>query len=136
MQKRGYHDFSFKIFCLTVPKKFVVEHFDESEIFGYQKVWGGGYHVSLSKNFCLTVPIKFEEPFCVSKEFWYRKFSNKGGGSFTVLSKYFLSHRTEKTSPGNHSVFQKASGWEKYFMDKRGGGGGRSITIFRRKVFV
>ena len=45
----------------------------------------------------------------------------------------FLSHRTEKTSPGNHSVFQKISGTEKYFMDKRGGGG---ITIFRWKVFV
>ena len=41
----------------------------------------------------------------------------------------FLSHRTEKTAPGNHSVFQKISGREKYFMDKRGGGG---ITIFRR----
>ena len=39
----------------------------------------------------------------------------------------FLSHRTEKT-PGNHSVFQKISGGEKYFMDERGGG----ITIFRR----
>ena len=59
-------------------------------------------------------------------------FQAKEGGSFTVLSKIFLSHRTEKTSPGNHSVFQKISGREKYFMDKRGGG----ITIFRRKVFV
>ena len=46
----------------------------------------------------------------------------KEGGSFTVLSKFFLSDRTEKTSPGNHSVFQKISGREKYFMDKRGGG--------------
>ena len=57
------------------------------------------------------------------------KFQAKEGGSFTVLSNFFLSHRTEKTSPGNHSVFQKISGREKYFMDKRGGGG---ITIFRR----
>ena len=69
------------------------------------------------------MPIKFVgEPFCVWKEFWYRKFSSKGGGgSFTVLSKFFLSHRTEKTSPGNHSVFQNIYGREKYFMDKRGG---------------
>ena len=74
------------------------------------------------KNFCLTVPIKFVgEPFCVSKEFRYRKVSSKGGGSFTVLSKIFLSHGTKKTSPGNHSVFQKISGREKYFMDKGGG---------------
>ena len=63
----------------------------------------------------------------ISKEFWYRKFSSKGGGSFTVLLKIFSSHRTEKTSPGNHSVFQKISGREKYFM-----GGGVGITIFRR----
>ena len=58
-------------------------------------------------------------------------FQAKEGGSFTVLPKIFLSHRTEKTSPGNHSVFQKISGREKYFMDLwiRGGGG---ITIFRR----
>ena len=67
------------------------------------------------------MPIKFVgEPFCVSKEFWYRKFSSKEGRSFTVLSKIFLSHRTEKTSPGNHSVFQKISGREKYSMEKRG----------------
>ena len=57
------------------------------------------------------------------------KFQAKEGGSFTVLSETFLSHRTEKTSPGNHSVFQKISGREKYFMDKRGG-----ITIFRLSV--
>ena len=48
------------------------------------------------------------------------KFQAKEGGSFTVLSKIFLSHRTEKTSPWNHSVFQKLSGREKYIMDKRG----------------
>ena len=47
------------------------------------------------------------------------KFQAKEGGSFTV--EIFSSHRTEKTSPGNHSVFQKISGREKYFMDKRGG---------------
>ena len=28
--------------------------------------------------------------------------------------------------PGNHSVFQKISGREKYYMDRRGGGGGVS----------
>ena len=49
-------------------------------------------------------------------------FQAKEGGSFTVLSKNFLSHRTEKTLPGNDSVLQKVSGREKYFMNKRGGG--------------
>ena len=78
------------------------------------------------------MPTKFVgEPFCVSKEFWYRIVSSKGGGSFTVLSEIFSSHRTEKTSPGNHYVFQKISGREKYFMDKRG----RGITVLS-KFFV
>ena len=49
------------------------------------------------------------------------KFQAEEGGSFTVWSKNFLSHRTEKTSPGNHSVFQKISGREQIFMDKKGG---------------
>ena len=72
------------------------------------------------------------------------KFQAEEGGSFTVWSKIFLSHRTEKTSPGNHSVFQEISSRGKIFMDKRGEGGGREgggrgeggITIFRPKVFV
>ena len=57
-------------------------------------------------------------------------FQAKEGGSFTFLSKFFLFHRTEKTSPGNHSVFQKNSGGE-IFLWIRGGVG---LTIFRRKV--
>ena len=61
-----------------------------------------------------------------------KSFKQRRGGSFTVWSKNFLSHRTEKTSPGNHSVFQKISGREQIFMDKKGGG----ITIFRPKVFI
>ena len=83
------------------------------------------------KNLCLTVPIKFVgEPFWVSKEFWYRKVSSKGGGKLHgFVEKIFYLTGPKKTSPGNHSVFQKISGREKYFMDKRGGGG---ITIFRR----
>ena len=70
--------------------------------------------------FCLRVPIKFVgEHFCVSKEFWYRKFSSKGGGKLHGFVEIFLSHSTGKTSPGNHSVFQKISGREKIFMVKR-----------------
>ena len=69
-----------------------------------EKERGGKYCVSPSKTFCLTVPIKFlGELFCVSKDFWYRIFEAKGGGSFTVLSNFFLSNRTEKTSPRNQS---------------------------------
>ena len=54
------------------------------------------------------------------------KFQAKEGEA-SRFCRIFFSHRTEKTSPGNHSVFQKISDREKYFMDKRGG-----ITIFRR----
>ena len=61
------------------------------------------------------------ERILVSKLFKQRR------GEASRFCRFFLSHRTEKTSPGNHSVFQKISGREKYFMDKRGG-----ITIFRR----
>ena len=39
-----------------------------------------------------------------------------------VFSKSFLSHRTEKISPGNHSVFHKNFGGEENFMDGRGWG--------------
>ena len=69
------------------------------------------------------MPIKFVgEQFCVSKEFWYRKFSSKGAGKLHGFVEFFLSHRTEKTSPGNHSVFQKISGRKKHFIDKTGMG--------------
>ena len=59
-------------------------------------------------------------------------FKQRRGKASRFCRNFFKSHRTEKTSPGKHSVFQKFSGREKYFMDKRGGG----ITIFRRKFIV
>ena len=60
-------------------------------------------------------------------------FQAKEGGSFTVLSKIFSSHRTEKTSPGNHSVFQK-----KFLVGKTclwiGGWGGGGYHDFPSKL--
>ena len=64
------------------------------------------------------------ERIVVSKIFKQRR------GEASRFLKKFLSHRTEKTSPRNHSVFQKISGRGNYFLDTRGGGGG--ITILRR----
>ena len=49
-----------------------------------------------------------------------KSFKQRRGEASGFCRKFFLSHRTEKTSPRNHSVFQKISGREKYFMDKRG----------------
>ena len=67
------------------------------------------------------MPIKFVgEPFCFER-ILVSKISSKGGGKLHGFVDIFLSLRTEKTSPGNHSVFSKFSGREKYFMDKRGG---------------
>ena len=45
-------------------------------------------------------------------------------GEASRFCRNFFSDRTEKTSPGNHSVFQNISGrdfMEKKFMDKGGG---------------
>ena len=80
------------------------------------------------------MPIKFAgEPFCVSKEFWYRKVSSKGGGSFTALSKIFLSHRTEeKLSQGTTLCFRKFL-VEKNILWIRGGGGGGRYHDFPSK---
>ena len=57
----------------------------------------------------------------VSKSFKQRR--GKLHGFFEI----FLSHRTEKTSPGNYSVFQKISCRENILWIRGGGG----ITIFR-----
>ena len=68
------------------------------------------------------MPIKFVgKHLCVSKEFWYRKISSKRRGKLHSFVEIFLPHRTGKTSPGNHSVFEKTSGREKNFMHKRAG---------------
>ena len=62
------------------------------------------------------------ERILVSKSFKQRR------GEASRFCRIFFISQSQKTSPGNHSVFQKISGRQNYFMDKRGGG----ITIFRR----
>ena len=88
--KEGVLRFSFKTFCLTLPRNFVGEQFGVSEKNVYRKILCNrmGYHQTpLNKHF-LTVTMKFVgEHFCVSNEFWYRNI-------FRALST-FLSHRTE-----------------------------------------
>ena len=61
-----YQNFPSKIFCLTVPKKFVGEPFSVSLNSGIEKIlfFRGLGHDFLSNFFCLTVPKNFvEEPF-------------------------------------------------------------------------
>ena len=107
---------------------FLGEPFNVSLISGVVKIFASESYVTIlfPNIFVSQCRKKFEEePFCVSKKFWYRKVSSKEGGSFSVLSKIFFSHRTKKNSSGNHSVSQKNSAREKFFIDKRVGG----ITI-------
>ena len=64
------------------------------------------------------MPIKFVEPFCVSKEFWYRKFSSKGGGKHHGFVEKFFISPDRKTSLGNTSVYHKISGVEKFYASE------------------
>ena len=124
-EREGYQVSSSKTFCHTVPKNFVREHFGVSEKFVHRKILSiiRGYHFSPLKSLCLTVPIKFVgEPFCVSKEFWYRKVSSKRGGKLHGFVEIFFISQDRKNFARELFVFQKNSGREKYFMDKRGGG--------------
>ena len=57
---------------------------------------------------------------CFDRILVSKSFKQRRRKASRFFRNFFLSHMTEKTSPGNHSVFQKISGREKYFMDKRG----------------
>ena len=81
-------------------------------------LYAEGYHDFPLENFCLTVPENFVgEPFCVSQNFWYRKFSWIWGEEYNdFLSKIFCL-----TVPKNFVgeplcvVLQKISGSEKVY---------------------
>ena len=56
---KGYQDFPSKVFCLTVPKNVVGEHFRVSVISSIKKFYVSEVYVTifdfLSKFFCLTM---------------------------------------------------------------------------------
>ena len=99
-ERGGYHDLPLKIFCLTVPKKFVGELFCVSENFGCRKVlWikGGGVTISIylikvliSSSFSGEVFLSHRaenfrgEPFLVLEKLWYRKISCVRRGCITI----------------------------------------------------
>ena len=74
--RREYHDFRSKSF-VSDGRNFSHGNPCVSETFRYRKMLGkkgDGYHNFPSKLFCLTVPKNFlVRPFCVSRNFWYRK---------------------------------------------------------------
>ena len=99
MEKRGYHDFSFKIFCLTVPKNFDGEHFGVSESFWYRKILcirEGGIRF-LRRKFLSHSTEKFRWGTlrCFRKSRVLQNFMHKKGISLNSFEK-LLSHSADK----------------------------------------
>ena len=59
---------------------------------------------------------------CFERILVSKNFKQRRGEASRFCRKFFLSHTTEKTSPRNHSVFQKISGREKILWIRGGGG--------------
>ena len=125
LDRRGeYQDFPWKMFCLTVPEKFVVEPFSVSIISSTEKVWRreGGCQDFPLKTFCLTVSkISVGQSFTVTtisgiEKFWIRE----GGGVARFSTESFLSHSCENFRRGILYCCNRF-GYRKN-LDKRGGG--------------
>ena len=89
-----------------------------------KKLWRRkGYHDFPSKFFCPTVPKNFvREQFCVSKKFWYRRFSCIGGGHHGLVEN-FLFHSAKKIRRGTLLCIRNFLEWKKNY------GHARCITI-------
>ena len=110
-KRRDYHDFLSKVFCLTVPKNFVGEHFGVSKNFEWWKFFmhqSGGYQVSSSKTFYHTKPKKFvRERHGASDTFVHRKkIVQMMGISLNSLEKS-LSHGADNICRRNLLGFEK-----------------------------
>ena len=118
------HDISFKIFCLTVPKIFVGEHFGVSENFGLRKILcireGEGV-----LRFCVEIFLSHSaenfrrgESFSVSLISGIEKFYASEGyvTIFDFLSKFFcLTMPKDFLGEPFCAVFQKISGSERVY---------------------
>ena len=100
--KRGgkYHNFPSKIFCLTVPKFFLGEHFIVSLISGIENFSASEGYVEnfdfLSNFFRLTVPkIFLWESFSVSFLSAIKKMWEGGKREYRDFASKFLSHCNE-----------------------------------------
>ena len=104
MQKRGggVPRLFVQFFCLTVPKKFVGEHFALSENFGYRKnlsIREEGYHLSPSKTFFTQYrKSSLGNTLVFQKNSFIEIFHAQEGWGASRFRQNFLSHRTETTS--------------------------------------
>ena len=119
MQKRRYHDFPLKFFCLTVPKHFVEEAFCLSDKFWYRKILrikkGGVSSFSIKCFFFWSQSIKkFRKGrlcfrnFPVSEFFLHRRLYHDFVENFSSL-------RPEMPRMRIPSVFQKIFGIDSVF---------------------
>ena len=123
--KKGYHDFPSKLFCLTVLKDFVRESLCNSEKIRYEEkslVKRGSKTVSRFsvELFCLRTPKRFaEEPFCVSENSVLKFFVQKRRISQFQVGNC-LSHSTDELLKGTLCA-SKNFGSRKFLCIRREG---------------
>ena len=126
-----------RIFCLTVPKDFIGEHFGVPEKFFYRKISciGGGRSITVLSNFFVSQygnEKLCKGTLCFPEVFWYRKkvMEKKGLSRFSVEN--FMSDSAENF---RDRILLFYCFWEKFgfkkFHEWKGG-----ITFFSRKVLV
>ena len=117
MQKRGYHDFPSKFFCLTVPRNFIGEHFGVSEEFFYRKFSciEGGRH-GFVENFLShsTEKIRWGTIRCFKKFRVWKNFMHRKGLSLFSLETS-LSHSAEKLRKGTILCFRNILARKKFY---------------------
>ena len=95
---RGYHDFLWKFFCLTVPKKISERTLLFQKTSGSKKLHRMVYH-DFVENWFSHSNEKFRRgTLLFSEKFFHRKFLWIGRGYHDFLWNFFLSHSTEKNS--------------------------------------
>ena len=121
----GYHDFPYKLFCLTVPKHFVEETFCVSEKFLVSKLsmdkWRRVVSQVFVSFFCLTVPKKLVgESFCVSEKVGCGKNLRIRRGYHYFLLLVFCPTES-KIFVGEQVCVSENFGYRNFFLHKRRG---------------
>ena len=127
MKKRGYHDFSFKIFVSRYRKILLGNNSVYQKISSIEKVFcmKGDITILCRKFFCLTVPENFVgDPLCFKKILVSKIFMHMRG-FIIVLSKIFCLTGPKNFVRGPFRVSQNF--WYRKNSWVRGEGG---ITIF------